>query len=80
MERSYRDSGLDYLLVRPVGIGEDVIPTNQWKIQTEKYKDTNLDGNMAKLDVARFMVNEVIEPSRHEDAVVIGGVKDNTNQ
>lgn len=76
MERSYRRSGLDYLLVRPLGLGEDVVPENQWKIQREKYKDADLEIDVAKLDVARFMVKEaILEPTYHEDAVVIGGIK-----
>jgi hypothetical protein len=74
MEDNYRASGLDYLFIRPVGIGEDVLPVNQWHIQTEKYKDRNLVSNMAKLDVARYMVQEALQPTRHKDAVVIGGV------
>lgn len=76
MERAYRKSsaGLDYLLVRPVGLGEDVLPEDQWKIQTKKYEDADIDMNVAKLDVARFMVQEALEPTRHRDAVVIGGV------
>lgn len=75
MERGYRKSGLDYLLVRPCGLGEDVLPENQWKIQTKKYQDADIEIEVAKLDVARFMVQEALEPTRHEDAVVIGGVK-----
>lgn len=71
MERAYRNSKLDYLLVRPVGIGEDVAPVGKWYLQKEKYKDA-LGFNMAKLDVARFMVEEALHPTRHQDAVVIG--------
>lgn len=74
MERAYRSSDLDYLLVRPVGIGEEVLPENKWHLQTEKYKDNQLDGNMAKLDVARYMMEEALSPTRHQAAVVIGGV------
>jgi len=76
MERAYRAaSELDFLFIRPVGIGEDVVPENKWRLQKEKYKDPGyLDTNMAKLDVARFMVQEALYPTRHQDAVVIGGV------
>ena len=72
IESAYRKSGLDYLLIRPCGLSEDAVPENQWKLQTEKYKDTDIDIEVAKLDVARFMVQEALEPTRHEDAVVIG--------
>jgi hypothetical protein len=71
MERAYRESDLDYLLVRPVGIGEEVVPVGEWYLQKEKYKDV-LSCNMAKLDLARFMVEEAINPSMHEEAVVVG--------
>ena len=76
MERAYRAaSDLDFLFIRPVGIGEDVAPENKWRLQKEKYKDAEyLDTNMAKLDVARFMIQEALHPTRHQDAVVIGGV------
>jgi hypothetical protein len=72
-EQNYKDSPeIDYLFVRPVGIGEDVLPQNTWLIQKEKYKDTSLYFNMAKLDCARFMVKEALEPSRHRTGAVIG--------
>lgn len=70
-ELTYEDSDLDYLLIRPVGLGEDVVPVNEWFIQKEKFKDT-LGINMAKLDCARYMVEEALHPSRHRTAVVIG--------
>jgi uncharacterized protein YbjT (DUF2867 family) len=73
MERAVRASEVDYLIVRPVGIGEDVAPVNQWKLQGEKYKDV-IGFNMAKMDVARFMVQEAIEPTKHKEAVTIGAV------
>jgi hypothetical protein len=41
-------------------------------IQKEKYKDTSLSVNMAKLDCARFMVEEALNPTRHKAAVVVG--------
>jgi len=62
---------VDYLLVRPVGIGEDVTPVNSWVLQKKKFEDV-LGPNMAKLDVARYMVEEAIRPTRHRDAAVIG--------
>jgi len=70
-EVEYEDSDLDYLLIRPVGLGEKVVPVNEWFIQKKKFKDT-LGINMAKLDCARYMVEEAINPTRHHTAVVIG--------
>jgi len=72
MEDAYRATDLDYLFIRPVGIGEDVLPENKWKLQKEKYKDKEMGIDMAKLDVARFMMQEALNPTKHKDAVVIG--------
>jgi len=63
---------VDYLIIKPLGLGEDVVPTNEWKLQKKKYEDT-VDINLAKLDCARFMVQEAINPTIHNNAVVIGG-------
>ena len=74
MERAYKatkEDEIDYLFVRPVGIGEEVVPVGKWVLQKEKYKD-DVGFNMAKLDVARFMVEEAIKPTLHRKAVVIG--------
>lgn len=64
------DGALDYLFVRPVGIGPGAIPVGEWVIQKEKYK--HLVGyNVAKLDVARFCVQEAIKPTYSRRGVVI---------
>jgi hypothetical protein len=77
LERAYRASDADYLLVRPVGIGEDVVPSNEWVIQdTDDFCVEQL--NMAKLDVARYIVQEALSPTKSKDAVYIGGVMKET--
>jgi hypothetical protein len=38
---------IDYLIVRPVGLGEDVEPVGDWKLQVKKYEDV-VGGNMGK--------------------------------
>lgn len=82
MERLYTkdeaNGNIDYLFVRPVGISEDAKPCNDWVLQKGKYKDPDfgktMDSiNMAKMDVARYMVQEALKPTRHRSAVVIGG-------
>jgi NAD(P)H-binding len=73
--RPEEEEGIDYLLVRPVGIGEDVTPAGKWQIQKQKYKD-KLGYDMAKLDVARFLVTQALRPTWHRTAVVIGAVLD----
>jgi NAD(P)H-binding len=78
MEQEYQNKSkadLDYLLVRPYGLGEDVIPVNKWWIQKKKYDDV-VGINLAKLDCARFMVQEALHPTLHEKAIVIGGDPD----
>lgn len=71
------NDGIDYLFIRPVGISEDAIPKGKWKIQQEKYKDSTLGMNMAKFDVARYMVQEaLISPTKHKTGVVIGADDD----
>jgi hypothetical protein len=79
MEREYRKSDLDFLLVRPTGLGEDVVPRGQWFLQKEKYKDP-IGMKLAKLDAARFMVQEAIRPSLHRQAVVLGSDPEESNQ
>lgn len=64
------DDALDYLFVRPVGIGPGAVPVNEWVIQKKKYEE--LTGyNVAKLDVARFCVKEAMEPTYSRQGVVI---------
>ena len=74
MERAYKatkEEEIDYLFVRPVGIGEGIVPTGKWVLQKEKYKD-DIGFDMAKLDVARFMVEQALQPTLHRTAAVIG--------
>ena len=58
---------LDYL---PVGIGPGAVPVGEWVIQKEKYKDL-VGYNVAKLDVARFCVQQAIKPTSSRRGVVI---------
>lgn len=62
---------IDYLFVRPTGISEDAIPVGTWLLQKEKFHDA-VGMNMAKMDVARYMVQEAINPTKHFGGVVIG--------
>ena len=75
MEKNYRtvsdELNIDFLFIRPCGIGEDVRPINAWSIQKEKFKDT-LAIEVSKLDVARYMIKEGLYPTQHKTAVVIG--------
>ena len=66
---------LDYLLVRPVGLGEERREKGEWFIQKKKYQD-KLGPDISKMDCARFVVKEALEPTYHKTAVVIGSNPD----
>jgi len=70
MEKLITESSLDYLIVKPVGIGEEVVPTGKYFLQ-EPGEET-VGGNMAKMDVARFMVDEAIQPTTVRGSKVVG--------
>jgi hypothetical protein len=84
MEESYVDGELDYLFVRPVGISEDKVPVGRYYLQVPGENmsidvaadgetiDGIVGGNMAKMDVARFMIEEAIRPTLHRTSRVIG--------
>ena len=83
MEAAYAESPLDYLLVKPVGIGEEVEPVGRYYLQEAGKKvrdvaegkvmeDEIVGGNMAKMDVARFMVVEALKPTLHRISQVVG--------
>ena len=84
MEESYVDGELDYLFVRPVGLSEDKVPVGRYYLQVPGENmsidvaadgetiDGIVGGNMAKMDVARFMIEEAIRPTLHRTSRVIG--------
>ena len=83
MENAYMESNLDYLLVKPVGIGEEVVPAGRYYLQKTGKKVLDVasgtitdnevvGGNMSKMDVARFMVDEAINPTLHKTSQVVG--------
>ena len=62
---------LDYVLVRPLGLGERCIPRGEYFLQQQKGRDV-LGPNMAKSDVGQFLLDQVIAPTYMKQAVVIG--------
>jgi hypothetical protein len=64
----------DFLIVRSVILDETTIPVGGWYIQVAKHKDHPPCLDLAKMDCARFMVEEAIFPSIRRRAVVVGGV------
>jgi len=73
MENLYVQSQLDYLFVRPVGISEDCKPAGKYFIQEPGNKKEVVCANMAKIDVARFMVDQAIDPTFHKTTKTVGG-------
>lgn len=74
MEAVVEGSGLDYVIVRTMGLTPSEEPKGVWKLLTGPGQG-KLRVGIAKRDVATFMVKEVIEPSLHRTAVTIGQEK-----
>lgn len=74
MEAVAEGSGLDYLIVRTMGLTPSEEPKGAWKLLTGPGQG-RLRLGIAKKDVAAFMVKEIVEPSLHRTAVTIGQEK-----
>ena len=72
MEEEYLKSSLDYLFVRTVGISEDFVPKGEYFRQDHGKKEEVVGGNMAKMDVARFMVDQAVNPTFHKTSKTVG--------
>ena len=70
MEKLYHESDLDYLIVKPVGIGEDVLPVGKYYLQEPD--EECVGGNMAKMDAARFIIDEAINPTLTRESKIVG--------
>jgi hypothetical protein len=64
----------NFLIVRSVILDETTIPVGGWYVQVAKHKDHPPCLELAKMDCARFLVEEAIFPSIRRRAVVVGGV------
>jgi hypothetical protein len=64
----------NFLIVRSVILDETTRPVGGWYVQVAKHKDHPPCLDLAKMDCARFMVEEAITPSIRRRAVVLGGV------
>lgn len=71
MEKEVRESGLDYTIVRPVGLSPEE-PSQGSCDQLLSKEDGNLDISISKSDAAVFMLKEALEPSIHGKEVTIG--------
>jgi len=70
MEGSIKNSGLDFLLVRTVGIDPALNPKGNYRIIETRTTD-KVSVVVSKSDVALFMLEECINPQRHRVAVSI---------
>jgi len=71
LENEAKVPGINYLIVRPVGLGEEVKPAGKYFIQKQKGEDV-LGANMAKSDVGLFLLEEALKPTYERKSVVIG--------
>ena len=52
--------------------GEDVVPVGKYYLQEPGNKNVVVGGNMAKMDVARFMVDQAVNPTFHRTSKTVG--------
>lgn len=81
LETAVRESGLDYCIVRPVGLTPEEAPRGfcdqllskeDNNNNNKKNGGGNLEILMSKSDAAAFMIKEALEPSIHGKEVTIG--------
>mmetsp|Transcript_17228 Transcript_17228/g.39956 ORF Transcript_17228/g.39956 Transcript_17228/m.39956 type:complete len:251 (+) Transcript_17228:1511-2263(+) len=65
-------SQLDYLTVRVVLTPEKLRPGGVYTVQHEGQMST-MYSNIAKMDAARFLVEEAVSPTLHRSVVLVGG-------
>jgi hypothetical protein len=93
MERLYRGQekksgdnsdalGIEYCIIRPMGLGEDVVPVGAWATQSPDRDGRYLPWNggkisldFAKMDCARYLISEALVPTLVcGETVYVGGV------
>lgn len=71
-ENEVFQSGLNYVICRPMGLGEGVPPVGKYWVQKKKFDDV-LGPNAAKMDIGKFLADEAIKPMYEKVAVAVGG-------
>jgi len=66
----------EYQLVRVVLLPDAVKPSNEWIVQTVKNQEPYPAENISKLDCARFLIQQVLQPDHVRQAVTVGRVPD----
>lgn len=72
-EKIVKGSSSDYLIVRLAGLSPPLQPDGQWRIITELSNDKD-KVEIAKTDVAAFMLQEALKPTLSKTAKTVGGV------
>lgn len=80
MESSVQASGLDYLIVRPLGVDPEAKPKGNWHLipnaaEAKLHNKSSADFfSISKEDVALFMIKEALEPTMHREGIMIGPI------
>jgi uncharacterized protein YbjT (DUF2867 family) len=75
-----RDSGLDYLIVRTMGLDPNAKPIGKWKVLPADDRKGPLAHNIAKADVGKFLLQEALQPTLHRQDVQIGWTLDQAKE
>lgn len=71
-EAAVRASGLDYLMVRPLGLDPAAEAKNEWHTLAADDRKGPLQLVIAKADVGKFLLEEALRPTVHSGDVQIG--------
>mmetsp|Transcript_28758 Transcript_28758/g.77419 ORF Transcript_28758/g.77419 Transcript_28758/m.77419 type:complete len:222 (-) Transcript_28758:174-839(-) len=71
MEQVVRDSNLDYVIVRPMGVDPDELPQGKWRVIDAPVKRAP-PLTVAKEDVAQYVLTEALSRAHSQAAVTVG--------
>lgn len=74
-DAALRGSGLDYVIVRPMGLDAKEPVQGSWKLVDAADRKTPLAMGIAKADVGRFLLQEALQPTLHARDVLLGQPK-----
>jgi len=72
LETDVRESGLDFVLVRPMGLTPSELPQGFCDRLLSREDGGTLEFMLSKSDAAAFMLKEALYPTIHSKAVTIG--------
>ena len=75
MEKAYQETSaeaIEYLLIRPTGLGEEVVPVGaKWYTQ-ETRNEATVGLELAKMDCASYRVKEALFPTKSRSGIIVG--------